>query len=112
MDHSQLFFKHLAPTNPFPVGIEIDYAEGSWIYGPKGKWLDLIAGIAVCSVGHRHPNVVAAIHQQVDRYLHTMVYGEYVQDANTRMAQKLTSLLPSTLDCVYLVNSGTEACIL
>jgi acetylornithine/succinyldiaminopimelate/putrescine aminotransferase len=109
MDHSQLFFKHLAPTNPFPVGIEIDYAEGSWIYGPKGKWLDLIAGIAVCSVGHRHPNVVAAIHQQVDRYLHTMVYGEYVQDANTRLAQKLTSLLPSTLDCVYLVNSGTEA---
>lgn len=109
MDHSQLFFKHLAPTNPFPVGIEIDYAEGSWIYGPKGKWLDLIAGIAVCSVGHRHPNIVAAIHQQVDRYLHTMVYGEYVQDANTRLAQKLTSLLPSTLDCVYLVNSGTEA---
>ena len=109
MDHSQLFFKHLAPTNPFPVGIEIDYAEGSWIYGPKGKWLDLIAGIAVCSVGHRHPNVVAAIHQQVDRYLHTMVYGEYVQDANTRLAQKLTSLLPSTLDCIYLVNSGTEA---
>jgi acetylornithine/succinyldiaminopimelate/putrescine aminotransferase len=109
MDHSQLFFKHLAPTNPFPVGIEIDYAEGSWIYGPKGKWLDLIAGIAVCSVGHRHPNVVSAIHQQVDRYLHTMVYGEYVQDANTRLAQKLTSLLPSTLDCVYLVNSGTEA---
>ncbi len=109
MDHTQLFFKHLAPTNPFPVGIEIDYSEGSWIYGPKGKWLDLIAGIAVCSVGHRHPKVVAAIHQQVDRYLHTMVYGEYVQDVNTRLAQKLTSLLPSTLDCVYLVNSGTEA---
>lgn len=109
MDHTQLFFNHLAPTNPFPVGIEIDYAEGSWIYGPKGKWLDLIAGIAVCSVGHRHPKVVAAIHHQVDRYLHTMVYGEYVQDANTRLAQKLTSLLPSTLDCVYLVNSGTEA---
>ena len=109
MDHTQLFFNHLAPTNPFPVGIEIDYAEGSWIYGPKGKWLDLIAGIAVCSVGHRHPKVVAAIHHQVDRYLHTMVYGEYVQDVNTRLAQKLTSLLPSTLDCVYLVNSGTEA---
>ena len=109
MDHTQLFFNHLAPTNPFPVGIEIDYAEVSWIYGPKGKWLDLIAGIAVCSVGHRHPKVVAAIHHQVDRYLHTMVYGEYVQDVNTRLAQKLTSLLPSTLDCVYLVNSGTEA---
>ena len=109
MNHSQLFFNHLAPTNPFPVGIEIDYAEGSWIYGPKGKWLDLIAGIAVCSVGHRHPNVVKAIHQQVDRYLHTMVYGEYIQDANTRLAQKLTSILPSSLDCVYLVNSGTEA---
>jgi len=109
MNHAQLFFNHLAPTNPFPVGIEIDYAEGSWIYGPKGKWLDLIAGIAVCSVGHRHPNVVKAIYQQVDRYLHTMVYGEYIQDANTRLAQKLTSLLPSSLDCVYLVNSGTEA---
>jgi acetylornithine/succinyldiaminopimelate/putrescine aminotransferase len=109
MDHQQIFFNHLAPTNPYPVGIEIDYAEGSWIYGPKGKWLDLIAGIAVCSVGHRHPNVVKAIQQQVDRYLHTMVYGEYIQDANTKLAQKLTSLLPPVLNCVYLVNSGTEA---
>jgi len=109
MDHSQLFFNHLAPTNPFPVGIEIDYAEGSWIYGPKGKWLDLIAGIAVCWVGHRHPNVAKAIHQQVDPYLHTMVDGEYIQDANTKLAHKLTSLLPASLDCVYLVNSGTEA---
>ncbi len=109
MDHSQLFFDHLAPTNPFPVGIEIDFAEGSWIYGPKGKWLDLIAGIAVCSVGHRHPKVVKAIHEQTDRYLHTMVYGEYVQDANTKLAQKLTSLLPNSLNCIYLVNSGTEA---
>jgi acetylornithine/succinyldiaminopimelate/putrescine aminotransferase len=109
MNHSNIFFQNMAPTNPYPVGIEINYAEGSWIYGPKGKWLDLIAGIAVCSVGHRHPNVVHAIKQQADRYLHTMVYGEYIQDANTLLAQKLTSILPDPLHCVYFVNSGTEA---
>ncbi len=106
----EIFFKHLAPTTPFPFRIPIERAEGVYLYTPEGKrYTDFISGIGVSNLGHRHPHVVSAIREQLDRHLHVMVYGEYIQSSSNRLAHKLASLLPSTLDCVYLVNSGTEA---
>lgn len=110
ISHRQLFLQHLAQTTDFPLLIEIERAEGVWMYGPhEKKYLDLISGIGVSNVGHRHPKVVAAIKDQVDRYLHLMVYGEYVQSPQTLLAQAFVGTLPIPLECVYLVNSGSEA---
>lgn len=101
---------HLAPTSSTPIGLEIDRAEGVYMYDPKGKkYLDLIAGIAVSNVGHRHPKVVQAIKDQADKHLHLMVYGEYLQTPQIQFARQLTSTLPHSLNSVYLVNSGSEA---
>tara|TARA_B100000508_G_scaffold118450_1_gene98592 strand:+ start:107669 stop:108865 length:1197 start_codon:yes stop_codon:yes gene_type:complete len=97
-------------TNPFPFLLELERAEGSYIYTKDGKkYLDMIAGVAVNNIGHNHPEVVKAIHEQVDKYLHVMVYGEFIQDAPLSFAQTLTDLLPENLNSVYPVNSGTEA---
>lgn len=111
MDYNpDIFLKHLAQTTPHPFLIPIKRAEGIYLYQPDGKrYIDLIAGIGVTNIGHRHPKVTAAIKAQVDKHLHVMVYGEYIQSAPNRLAQYLTSLLPKSLNCVYLVNSGTEA---
>ncbi|HEY6899042.1 MAG TPA: aminotransferase class III-fold pyridoxal phosphate-dependent enzyme, partial [Puia sp.] len=80
MDNHRLFLKHVAQTSPNPLAIEIDKAEGLYLYGPSGKsYLDLIGGISVANTGHRHPKVVEAIKKQADRYLHVLVYGELVQ---------------------------------
>lgn len=101
---------HLAQTTDFPLAIEVVKAEGVYLYGPNGeRYLDLISGIGVSNVGHRHPKVTAAIHQQVDTYLHLMVYGEYIQSPQTLLAKALVDTLPPSLDNVYLVNSGSEA---
>lgn len=106
----QLFLKHLAQTSDFPLGLEIERAEGIYLYDTQGKrYADLISGIGVSNVGHRHPKVVAAIHAQVDKYMHLMVYGEYVQSPQVRLATKLAAIMPAGLDNVYLTNSGTEA---
>lgn len=111
MDFSEdVFLRHLAPTNPFPFRIPIERAEGIYLYSPNGKrYADMISGIGVSNIGHRHPSVVNAIKAQLDKHLHVMVYGEYIQSSSNMLAKKLTSLLPPSLDCVYLVNSGTEA---
>tara|TARA_R110002050_G_scaffold21259_6_gene59049 strand:- start:175 stop:1356 length:1182 start_codon:yes stop_codon:yes gene_type:complete len=110
MNNRQLFLSHLAQTTDFPLMIEIEKAEGVFLYGPNGeKYMDLISGIGVSNIGHRHPNVLAAIHDQLDKYLHLMVYGEYVQQPQTLLAQALVNTLPDSLDNVYLVNSGSEA---
>jgi len=110
MNNRQLFLSHLAQTTDFPLMIEVEKAAGIYLYGPSGeKYIDLIAGIGVSNVGHRHPKVLEAIHQQLDKYLHLMVYGEYVQSPQTLLAKALTATLPSHLDNVYLVNSGSEA---
>src|SRR5690554_3934603 len=110
MNNRQLFLSHLAQTTDFPLMIEIEKAEGIYMYGPKGeKYMDLISGIGVSNVGHRHPRVIAAIQEQLDKYLHLMVYGEYVQSPQTQLAKALTDTLPEDLDNVYLVNSGSEA---
>ena len=111
MDFSkETFLQKLAPTSPFPFLIIVERAEGVYLYSPDGKkYIDMISGIAVTNVGHRHPKVVAAIKNQVDKYLHVMVYGEYIQSPANLLAHKLSTLLPPSLNCSYFVNSGTEA---
>lgn len=105
-----VFLQHLAQTTPFPFLLPIEKAEGIYLYTPEGKrYIDLISGVGVTNIGHRHPKVVEAIHNQVDRHLHVMVYGEYIQSAPNLLAKKLSEKLPVTLNCTYLVNSGTEA---
>ncbi|WP_114748836.1 aspartate aminotransferase family protein [Pleomorphovibrio marinus] len=110
MNHRQLFMSHLAQTTDFPLMIEVERAEGVYMYGPNGeKYVDLISGIGVSNVGHRHPKVMGAIQGQLDRYLHLMVYGEFVQSPQTLLAKALCDTLPPQLDNVYFVNSGSEA---
>jgi acetylornithine/N-succinyldiaminopimelate aminotransferase len=104
------FYDHIAQTSDAPMGLPIESAEGPYLYTTDGKrYVDFISGIAVSSLGHRHPEVVKAIKEQVDRHLHVMVYGEFIQKPQSAFAELLTAQLPETLDRVYLVNSGTEA---
>ncbi|MCC8409757.1 aspartate aminotransferase family protein [Mucilaginibacter sp. UR6-1] len=106
----QLFLSHNAQTTDFPLLLEFERAEGLYMYDTNGKaYMDLISGIGVSSIGHRHPRVVQAIKDQVDKYMHLMVYGEYVQTPQVRFAEKLVSILPGHLQSVYFVNSGAEA---
>ena len=111
MDLSQdTFLNHLAQTTESPSIISVTFAEGIYIYDADNKrYTDLISGIGVTNIGHRNPAVIAAIKDQLDKYLHVMVYGEYIQSPSNELAKKLTSLLPATLNCCYFVNSGTEA---
>lgn len=104
------FLKYQAKTTPFPLGIEIDHAKGSYVYDTDGKeYLDFVAGVSACSLGHCHPNIVAAIKAQSERYLHVMVYGEFAQEPAVNLAKELAKELPDSLKVTYLVNSGTEA---
>lgn len=101
---------HLAPTSPHPLTIPVDRAEGIYIWDTAGKrYFDLISGIAVCNLGHRHPAVVEAVKAQLDRYLHVIPYGEFVQSPQVDLAEYLSSILPEGLDSSYFVNSGAEA---
>lgn len=106
----EVFLKNLAQTTPYPYNITIERAEGVYLYAPDGKrYIDMISGIGVSSIGHRHPHVINAIKNQLDKHLHVMVYGEFIQHTPNALAQKLTNLLPPSLNCCYFVNSGTEA---
>jgi acetylornithine/succinyldiaminopimelate/putrescine aminotransferase len=107
--HRQLFFQHVAQTSDFPLALEIERAEGIYLYGAGQRYIDLISGIGVSNVGHRHPRVLAAIQEQLDKYLHLMVYGEYVQTPQVDLAHALAQTLPEPLSSVYFTNSGTEA---
>jgi len=119
ISHRQNFFNHLAQTSDFPLALEIERAEGVYMYGTDGKqYLDLISGIGVSSVGHRHPQVLAAIHEQLDKHMHLLVYGEFVQGTQVQLASALSGTLnidadhPSPyglINNVYFTNSGTEA---
>jgi acetylornithine/succinyldiaminopimelate/putrescine aminotransferase len=106
----ELFLRHVGQTSPAPLAFSVDHAEGVWLHGPNGeRTLDLIAGIAVSSLGHGHPAVIEAVRHQAGRYLHTMVYGELVQAPQVRFAERVAGLLPDPLDSVFFVNSGSEA---
>ncbi len=104
------FFKYQAQTSPHPLAMEISHAEGAYIYDSEGKaYLDFVAGVSACSLGHKHPKVVKAIKDQVDKYLHVMVYGEYVQQPAVALTKYIAKHLPKPLEMTYLTNSGTEA---
>lgn len=106
----QLFLNHVAQTSDSPLMLEVERAEGVYLFGPNGeKHFDLISGVSVSNVGHSHPKVVDAVKQQVDKYMHLMVYGEFIQNPQVQLATKLASLLPKSLDSVYFLNSGSEA---
>ncbi|MBX2841871.1 MAG: aminotransferase class III-fold pyridoxal phosphate-dependent enzyme [Flammeovirgaceae bacterium] len=106
----QLFLDHLAQTSEFPLMLEIEKAKGVYMYGKKGeKYIDLISGIGVSSLGHRHPVVTKAVKKQLNKYLHLMVYGEFVQSPQVKLAKLLSDNLPENLNSTYLLNSGSEA---
>ncbi len=110
MNNRLLFQQYVAQTSQSPIGLEIVSAEGNYLYGANGKkYLDLIGGISVCNIGHRHPKVIQAIKEQADKYLHIMVYGELVQSPQVQYAELLAKHLPENLNCVYFTNSGAEA---
>ena len=106
----ELFFRHIAQTSPSPFGLEINRAEGVFLYGTDGrKILDLVSGVAVSNVGHANREVLDAVVRQVESHMHLMVYGEVIQAPQVEHATLLTSLLPESLNSVYYVNSGSEA---
>ena len=110
MNTRQLFLHHVGQTSPAPLALNIVKAEGSTLWDADGKeYIDLIAGISVCNVGHRHPAVVEAIKKQADQYLHIMVYGELVENPQVLYAKALTDHLPATLNAVFYTASGSEA---
>lgn len=104
------FYKHQTQTTQYPLAMEISHAKGSYIYDTKGvAHLDFVAGVSACSLGHSHPRVVKAITEQAQKYMHVMVYGEYIQRPAVSLTKLLAKHLPSPLETTYLVNSGTEA---
>ena len=106
----QLFLNHIAQVSPKPMDIEVERAQGVYIYDTNGKaYLDFISGISVSNVGHCHPNVVKAIKEQAEKYMHLMVYGEYLQSPQIQLAKALTDLLPNKLNSVFYTNGGAEA---
>ncbi len=110
ISHRQLFFQHVGQTSQAPLALEIVKAEGIYMFDEKGKkYIDLVSGVSVNNIGHRHPKVVKAVKDQLDKYMHLMVYGEYIQSPQVKFADLLTKQLPEKLNSVYFVNSGSEA---
>jgi len=110
LNQRELFLRHVAQTSAAPLALEIVKAEGSFLYDVHGKkYIDLIGGISVANVGHRHPRVIEAIKKQVDAYLHIMVYGEFIETPQVQYAKLLADHLPHSLNSVYFTNSGAEA---
>lgn len=106
----QLFLLNTAQTSNTPRLLEIERAEGVYLYGPQGQtYMDLVSGFAVSNIGHRHPKVIAAIEEQLQKYLHVTVYGEFVQAPQVQFAGKILEVLPSFFESVYFTNSGAEA---
>ncbi len=110
LNNRQLFLQHLAIPAEVPDALEIVRAEGIFLYDTEGKkYIDLVSGVSVSNVGHRHPKVVEAVEDQLKKYMHLMVYGKYIQSPQVRLAGELTSLLPNNLQSVFFINSGSEA---
>lgn len=106
----ELFYRHLGMTSPFPMDLEFSHANGVWLYSPNGeRYLDLVSGVSVSNIGHCHPEVVKAISEQASRYMHLMVYGEFIQQPQVELASQLSKVLPDSLNNIYFVNSGSEA---
>ncbi|TYA53865.1 aspartate aminotransferase family protein [Formosa maritima] len=104
------FFKYQAQTSQHPLAMKVSHAKGSYIYDENNKsYLDFVAGVSACTLGHGHPKVVTAIKEQLDKYMHVMVYGEYIQEPAVELAKLLAKNLPNSLEKTYLTNSGTEA---
>ena len=106
-----MYFSNIKPqTTPLANGMEISHAEGMYIYDVNNKkYLDLVAGVSACTLGHSHPKILQSVNEQMQRYAHVMVYGEYVQSPQYKLSQLLIENLPKNLNCTYLVNSGAEA---
>jgi acetylornithine/N-succinyldiaminopimelate aminotransferase len=110
ISNRQLFLQFVAQTSDAPAMLEIEKAEGIWLFSPDGmKYADLISGVSVSNIGHNHPSVNQAIKHQIDQYMHLMVYGEYIQAPQVQLARLLAENLPGRLSCTYFVNSGSEA---
>jgi acetylornithine/succinyldiaminopimelate/putrescine aminotransferase len=110
MENKKLFVNHLGQTTAHPLLLEIDYAEGIYIYDKSGKsYMDMISGIAVSSLGHGHPRIKQVLNKQIEKHLHVMVYGEFIQESQLELSKNLRALLPHELNGLYIVNSGTEA---
>ncbi len=110
LSNRELFFRYLGLPSLKPIGIEIDHAKGIYLYDEKGnEYIDLVSGVSVSNVGHCHPKIIEAITEQVNKYMHLMVYGEYIQNPQVQLAKMLIDFLPENLDSVYFVNSGSEA---
>ncbi len=110
VSNRQLFLRHVAQTSDSSLTFEVESARGIYFYDPSGKaYIDLVSGVSVSALGHSHPMVVEAVKQQAERYMHTMVYGEFVQSPQVEYAVWLIEHLPATLDNVFFVNSGSEA---
>lgn len=110
MGVKESFIKYQGQTTPYPLGLDVVSASGMYITDTSGKrYLDLVAGVSACTIGHCHPRVVKAIQNQASSYMHVMVYGEFIQSPQLQLAQRLASLLPANLNCTYFVNSGVEA---
>lgn len=110
MDNRSLFLRHVAQTSPEPIGLEMVKAEGIYQYGRDGKkYIDFISGFSVANIGHSHPEVIAAVKEQAEQYMHLIVYGEFIQNPQVAYASLLTQHLPKNLNCVYFTNSGAEA---
>ena len=110
VNERELFLKHVAQTSPSPLAFDIAKAEGCLLYDVNGKeYIDLIGGISVANIGHRHPKVIEAIKKQLDAYMHVMVYGEFIESPQVQYAKLLANNLPSSLNSIYFTNSGAEA---
>ncbi|MEN8203650.1 MAG: aspartate aminotransferase family protein [Bacteroidota bacterium] len=110
VSNRQLFLRHVAQTSGSSLQFEIEKAEGIFFYSKSGKkYMDLVSGVSVSALGHGHPDVVRAVKEQAENYMHTMVYGEFVQSPQVKYAHWLVDKLPSSLDNVFFVNSGSEA---
>lgn len=107
---SRFFYDHIGQTSDNPMGLEIERAEGIYLYSTDNKrYTDMVSGVSVCNVGHSNQYVIDAVCEQVKKHMHLMVYGEFIQSPQSEYAKLLTDKLPKSLDCVYFVNSGSEA---
>lgn len=110
VSNRQLFLKHVGQTSDFPLMVEVENAKGIYMYRQDGTSLiDMISGIGVSSLGHCHPSIVSAVKKQAEKYMHLMCYGEFVQTPQVAFAEALSKTLPESLNCSFLVNSGSEA---